>query len=220
MEFESAQSNTTAKLPILKLAQENGTSVTKMLVPVTAEENTNKKNDKNDVKLMLATHGLFPMNINILSVAPEDNGEPESYSEALSSKESVQWKKAINEEMVSLEKNQTWSLVRLPAGKKALQSKWVFRVKEEQDGSKRYKARLVVKGFQQKRREPSYVGALNDTSTQHKSKGFQLAGQEENLECRLKEILYGLIQAPRLWLRHGRVQQAYVVVSLSVRDEG
>nr|GEX42779.1 hypothetical protein [Tanacetum cinerariifolium] len=38
-------------------------------------------------------------------------------------------------------------------------------------------------------KEPSYVGALNDTSTQHKSEGFQLAGQEENLECRLKEIL-------------------------------
>nr|GEU72674.1 retrovirus-related Pol polyprotein from transposon TNT 1-94 [Tanacetum cinerariifolium] len=43
----------------------------------------------------------------------------QSYSEALSNKESVQWKKAINEEMVSLEKNQTCSLVRLPAGKKA-----------------------------------------------------------------------------------------------------
>ncbi|GJZ80925.1 retrovirus-related pol polyprotein from transposon TNT 1-94 [Tanacetum coccineum] len=79
-----------------------------------------------------------------------ENGEPKSYSEALSSKEFVQWKKAINEDMVSLEKNQTWSLVRLPAGKKALQSKWVFRVKEEHDGKKRYKARLVVKGFQHK----------------------------------------------------------------------
>ncbi|GKE09979.1 hypothetical protein Tco_1413530, partial [Tanacetum coccineum] len=56
-----------------------------------------------------------------------ENGEPESYSEALSSKESVQWKKAINEEMVSLEKNQTCSLVRLPAGKKASQSLWMFR---------------------------------------------------------------------------------------------
>ncbi|GKE50785.1 putative ribonuclease H-like domain-containing protein [Tanacetum coccineum] len=50
MEFESAQSGTTTKLPILKLengnswvsvpqtAQENGASVTKMYVPVTAEE--------------------------------------------------------------------------------------------------------------------------------------------------------------------------------------
>ncbi|GKF46226.1 hypothetical protein Tco_0136028, partial [Tanacetum coccineum] len=43
MKFKSAHSNTTAKLPILKL--ENGTSVTKMSVPATAEENTNKKND-------------------------------------------------------------------------------------------------------------------------------------------------------------------------------
>ncbi|GJR14090.1 retrovirus-related pol polyprotein from transposon TNT 1-94 [Tanacetum coccineum] len=39
-----------------------------------------------------------------------ENGEPDSYSEASSSKESIQWKKAINEEMVSLEKNQTCSL--------------------------------------------------------------------------------------------------------------
>ncbi|GJT55166.1 hypothetical protein Tco_0990220 [Tanacetum coccineum] len=80
--------------------------------------------------------------------------------------------------------------LQLPAGKKASQRLWMFKVKEDQDGSKMYKARLV---------DPSCVGALNDTSTQHKSEGFQLAGQKENLECRLKEILYGLIQASRLW---------------------
>ncbi|GJT58195.1 hypothetical protein Tco_0993249 [Tanacetum coccineum] len=55
MEFESAQSNTTAKLPILKLAQENGTFVTKMSVPVTAEEKTNKKNDVKARSLLLMT---------------------------------------------------------------------------------------------------------------------------------------------------------------------
>ncbi|GJV72520.1 hypothetical protein Tco_1492515 [Tanacetum coccineum] len=53
MEFESAQSNTTTKLPILKLAQENGTSVTKMSVPITAEEKTNKKNDVKARSLLL-----------------------------------------------------------------------------------------------------------------------------------------------------------------------
>ena len=29
-------------------------------------------------------------------------------------------------------------------------NKWVYRIKNKHDGSKRYKARLVVKGFQQK----------------------------------------------------------------------
>ncbi|GKF15503.1 putative reverse transcriptase domain-containing protein [Tanacetum coccineum] len=65
MEFESAQSSTTAKLPILKLGeyemwvsvpqttQENGTSVTKMSVPVTAKEKTNKKNDVKARSLLL-----------------------------------------------------------------------------------------------------------------------------------------------------------------------
>nr|GEW08976.1 hypothetical protein [Tanacetum cinerariifolium] len=46
-------------------------------------------------------------------------------------------KKAINEEMVSLEKNQTYSLVRLLAENKAPQSLWMFRVKEEQNNSER-----------------------------------------------------------------------------------
>ncbi|GJS18536.1 putative ribonuclease H-like domain-containing protein [Tanacetum coccineum] len=53
MEFESTNSNTTAKLPILKLAQENGTSVTKMSIPVTTEEKTNKKNDVKARSLLL-----------------------------------------------------------------------------------------------------------------------------------------------------------------------
>jgi hypothetical protein len=56
----------------------------------------------------------------------------------------------MQEEMDSLHSNVTWELAKLPAGKKALQNKWVYRVKQESDGSKRYKARLVVKGFQQK----------------------------------------------------------------------
>ncbi|GJU46943.1 putative ribonuclease H-like domain-containing protein, partial [Tanacetum coccineum] len=46
MEFESTESNTTAKLPILIL-------VTKMSVPVTAEEKDNKKNDVKAKSLLL-----------------------------------------------------------------------------------------------------------------------------------------------------------------------
>ena len=32
-----------------------------------------------------------------------------------------------------------------------MHNKWVYRIKNEHDGSKRYKTRLVVKGFQQKK---------------------------------------------------------------------
>ena len=35
--------------------------------------------------------------------------------------------------------------------KRALQNKWVYRLKEEDGGKKRYKARLVVKVFAQKK---------------------------------------------------------------------
>jgi len=50
----------------------------------------------------------------------------------------------------SLQKNKAWSLTKLPQGNKVLQNMWVCRLKEEPDGYKRYKARLVVKGFQHK----------------------------------------------------------------------
>ncbi|GKC16828.1 hypothetical protein Tco_1013610, partial [Tanacetum coccineum] len=43
-------------------------------------------------------------------------------------------------------------------GKKASQRLWMFKVKEEHDGSKSYKARLVVKGFQQKQGDVHQVG--------------------------------------------------------------
>jgi hypothetical protein len=79
-----------------------------------------------------------------------DGGEPESYDEALQIEDSIKWELAMKDEMNSLMTSQTWELIELPQRKKALHNKWVYRVKEEHDGSKRYKARLVVKGFQQK----------------------------------------------------------------------
>ena len=57
----------------------------------------------------------------------------------------------MEEEMDSLMHNQTWDLVKLPAGKTALRNKWVYRLKEEDGGKQRHKARLVVKGFAQKK---------------------------------------------------------------------
>jgi ATP-binding cassette subfamily B (MDR/TAP) protein 1 len=42
--------------------------------------------------------------------------------------------------------------VKLPKGKKVLKNKWVYRIKQEEHMSHpRYKARLVVKGFSQRK---------------------------------------------------------------------
>ena len=57
----------------------------------------------------------------------------------------------MNDEIQALKDNKTWKVVSLPQGKKAIRSKWVYKVKFKSDGSlKRFKARLVVKGFNQK----------------------------------------------------------------------
>ena len=77
-----------------------------------------------------------------------DGGEPECYDKALKDENSSKWELAMKNEMNSLLGNQMWELAELPKGKKALQNKWVYRIKKVNAGCKRYRARLVVKGFQ------------------------------------------------------------------------
>jgi len=43
----------------------------------------------------------------------------------------------MDDEIASLDKNRTWELTELPAGKKALLNKWVYRTKNELDGHTR-----------------------------------------------------------------------------------
>ncbi|GJU82743.1 putative RNA-directed DNA polymerase [Tanacetum coccineum] len=110
-----------------------------------------------------------------------ENGEPKSYSEALSSKESVQWKKVINKEISSLEKHQTWFLVRLPSRKKALQIvkmttiKLVLSIVAVKD---LHLEKLDVKTFFLHGDPDEYIYVTQP-------KGFQSVGKEENLVCKL-----------------------------------
>ena len=81
-----------------------------------------------------------------------DGGEPESFQEAQTHKDRGSWMKAMQEEMESLQKNNTYELVKLPKGRKALRNKWVYKLKKDGRGDLvKYKARLVVKGFGQKK---------------------------------------------------------------------
>ena len=60
--------------------------------------------------------------------------------------------KGMQDEMDSLQKNNTYELVKLPKGKKVFQNKWVYKLKKDGKGNLvKYKARLVVKGFVQKK---------------------------------------------------------------------
>jgi len=79
-----------------------------------------------------------------------DAGDPEHLDEAMQEDESIKWELVMEDEINSLQKNKTWSLTKLQEGKKVLQNMSVYQLKEEPDGSKRYKAGLVVKGFQQR----------------------------------------------------------------------
>ena len=54
-------------------------------------------------------------------------------------------------EIVALEANNIQTLTPLPASKKPIGCKWVYKIKYKADGSiERYKAKLVAKGFTQK----------------------------------------------------------------------
>lgn len=53
-------------------------------------------------------------------------------------------------EIQALEANGPWILVPLPPGKRAIDSKWVYKIKYRPNGEVEwYKARLVARGFSQ-----------------------------------------------------------------------
>lgn len=77
---------------------------------------------------------------------------PETFKEAIQRDDSVEWQKAMANEMKSLADNKVWKLCELPPNRKALPCKWVYRIKRNPDGTiDKYKARLVVKGFRQRK---------------------------------------------------------------------
>jgi hypothetical protein len=82
-----------------------------------------------------------------LSITDDD---PRTVREAVNSEDSKLWKKAMVEEMDALDKNEAWDIVELPAGRKSVGSKWLFKKKFNAQGKvEKYKARLVEKGYSQ-----------------------------------------------------------------------
>ena len=80
-----------------------------------------------------------------ISVNYVDANVPNTFEEALNSNEHKEWQKAMDSEINSLMKNKTWKIVDRPKDKKVIDIKWVYKRKNNNV----YKARLVVRGFQQ-----------------------------------------------------------------------
>ncbi|KAI3759425.1 hypothetical protein L6452_07232 [Arctium lappa] len=79
--------------------------------------------------------------------AISSNDEPKHFRQAA---QHEKWREAMQKEIRALEENGTWTLEELPDGKRAIDSKWVYKIKYKSDGEiERYKARLVEKGFTQ-----------------------------------------------------------------------
>lgn len=65
-----------------------------------------------------------------LAAADEVNREePVKYKEAMSSKDRCKWLAAMEEEITSLKKNNTWILVKRPPNKKHIACKWIYKLK-------------------------------------------------------------------------------------------
>ncbi|GMJ16253.1 hypothetical protein HRI_005294500 [Hibiscus trionum] len=76
------------------------------------------------------------------------DSEPLNFGDAVKDES---WRLAMDEEIKSIEKNNTWELSELPKGHEAIGVKWIFKKKKNARGEVvRYKARLVVKGYKQK----------------------------------------------------------------------
>ncbi|KAL6324112.1 hypothetical protein AAG906_006383 [Vitis piasezkii] len=126
------------------------------------------------------------------------------------------WHTAMVEEYQALVRNNTWTLVPFHPSMNVINSKWIFRVKYNSDGTiQHYKARLVANGFQQ------YAG-VEFTNTfspiiiastirvvftltrncrnylSFPTAGFISTSHPQHV-CKLQKTLYGLKQVPRAW---------------------
>ena len=76
---------------------------------------------------------------------------PNTVKKAINSDKGEKWKQAMEEEIETLKKMETWALKELPKDRKTIGCKWVFvRKRDELGNIIQWRARLVAQGFSQK----------------------------------------------------------------------
>ncbi len=116
--------------------------------------------------------------------------EPKTFEEAVSCNEAEKWKTAIRTEFDAHKKNKTWVLVKrndVPKKEPIIDARWLFKIKIENRGQKKFKARLVVRGFADRNYydiSETYAPVSNIADV-----GFLLAGANKfNLEVHQMDV--------------------------------
>ena len=80
-----------------------------------------------------------------------DYGEPTGFKEAVNGPDKIEWLQASKDEVKNFLKRGSWSKVSRKVaqreGRKIVHTKWVYKKKDEQDGSVRYKGTSRLQGF-------------------------------------------------------------------------
>jgi hypothetical protein len=79
---------------------------------------------------------------------PPKDTDPRTYREAMACSLRKQWQEAMRKEYASLKKNNTFTPVpKSEANSEPIDCKWVYKTKNNPEGTLRYNARLVIKGY-------------------------------------------------------------------------
>jgi len=120
--------------------------------------------------------------------------EPLSYTQAVKGPYAKQWITAMDTEIASFTRMSTWKLVKRPRNI-VLSGKWVYKIKRKADGSELFKARWVVRGFEQQ-----YGVNFDETySSVVKSSSFKTMFAmmaHHDLECEQMDVVTAFLNAP------------------------
>ncbi|KAH9654970.1 hypothetical protein KPL70_022170 [Citrus sinensis] len=170
-------------------------------------------------------YGIADLISYALNVAEEVIGEePNSYKQAMNSRDKTKWLSAMEEEISSLKKNNTWILVRKPEDRKLVGCKWIFKLKDGATMVKYSSIRVLLAittyhdlELDQMDIKTAFLhGNLEEEIYMEQPEGF-IQRESEDMVCLLKKSLYGLKQSPRQWylrfdqfmIAHGYLRSQY-----------
>lgn len=125
--------------------------------PLVVPEISNEENDSEVVPRRSKRQRIEKSFGNDFTVYLVDN-VPKTLAKAYASLDADDWKEAVQSEMDSILTNGTWEICPRPMGYKPIGCKWIFKKKLQPHGTiEKYTARLVAKGFTQKKERISSI---------------------------------------------------------------